>query len=268
VTASTPRSPQQWWGAYDLPENQQGCWRLGPLTLWIQHLSSEWRVAYLQGDENDATLSMDIGKPMDEVEDIPDTRSYCFSQAMGSIRLHPALPDRSVVAKPAKPLYVFPGEQVTLYMIFPIWVRIEVGESARLLQQIACYRLSDTWFGPNTREGDLCYASRTFGRLHLEEVPTRAHRVITAVTIRNRATDALLLERLNVPLPSLTLFCDSSDMLWTNALLLERLEGQGMANLEIQRRPVPQVGDVKLLTGPRQVEHRNLLVRAFSSFLT
>src|SRR5690349_7265587 len=124
-----------WWGPFQIPVNTQGRWRIGPLSLWIQHAANEWRVAHeLLEDSPDHPVEMALsGRP----EPLPETASlnrFVFSRGIDTLRLQPTLPDRSVVTKPDKPLSVFPGEQATLYISFPLWVRVEAGEPARVLQ--------------------------------------------------------------------------------------------------------------------------------------
>lgn len=232
-------------------------------------MAQEWRLArHAGGQGTDYGAQMQV--PMAQTcldDDAQQISRFCFSHECSTIRVMPVLSDRPVVVKPDKPLYVFSGEETTLYLAFPLWIRVEIGEPRRLLQEFPTVALSDTWFGPNTREGELCYAGKTFGRLHLSDLPLRPYRVITAVRIRNKAPDSLYLERLNINLPMLSLYRDAQDVLWTNALTLERQEGQGMAALEIERKPPVQAEQPQFITGSRQIEHRNLLVRAFSSFL-
>lgn len=184
-----------------------------------------------------------------------------------NVRLSAALPDRSVITKPEQPLYVFPNEQITLYLSFPLWVRVEVGDPPRALQEVPVFRLSDTWFGDNTREGELCYASRSFGRLDVDKINRRAYRALSAVVVRNRGSDPLFLERINTPCPLLSLYEDNVGQLWTNTQIFERTEGQTLASLEIDKRAPSAAKGAKLVAGPRQVEHRSALVRAFSSII-
>jgi len=49
-----------------------------------------------------------------------------------------------------QPLGVPPGEQASVYVSSPLWVRIETGKPAKLLCELPTFRPSDTWFGPNT----------------------------------------------------------------------------------------------------------------------
>lgn len=258
-----------WWGKYLVPAQKQAKWQLGPLSIWLQHLAHEWRLATKSRSEAYEKVVRHEGPSSIETlaADVVPER-YCFSHMCDSVRLIPALPDRPVVTKPDTPLYVYPGEEVTLYLSFPLWLRVEVGEPSRLLREVPSYRLSDTWFGPNTREGEICYASHTAGTVNLADLVRRSYRAATAIVVRNRAATPLYIERLNVNLPFLSLYADSDNMLWTNALVLEHGAGDdGLANLQIDRRAPSEAKNAQFIVGPRQVEHRSALVRAFSSMM-
>lgn len=272
VALSAPANVNRsaWWGKYAVPAQKQAKWQLGPLTIWLQHLAHEWRLATKsRSDAYEKIVRHDGPSAIETLAaDVVPAR-YCFSHMCDSVRLIPALPDRPVVTKPDTPLYVYPGEEVTLYLSFPLWLRVEVGEPSRLLREVPLYRLSDTWFGPNTREGEICYASHTAGTVNLADLVRRSYRAATAIVVRNRATTPLYIERLNVNLPFLSLYADSDNMLWTNALVLEHgAGGDGLANLQIERRAPSEAKNGQFIVGPRQVEHRSALVRAFSSILS
>jgi hypothetical protein len=82
------------------------------------------------------------------------------------------------------PLYVPPAEIATIFVRSPLWLRIEVGDALIALQEVPMLRPSDTWFGPTTMEGELCYASQTYARLNLEKLPIGPHHAGTQVTIQ------------------------------------------------------------------------------------
>jgi hypothetical protein len=257
-----------WWGKYTVPAQKQSKWQLGPLSIWLQHLAHEWRLATKSRPDAYEKIVRHEGPSAIETLSADTVPSrYCFSHMCDTVRLVPALPDRPVVTKPDTPLYVYPNEQVTLYLSFPLWLRMEVGEPSRLLREVPLYRMSDTWFGPNTREGEICYASHTAGSVNLADLARRSYRAATAVVVRNRSNSPLYVERLKINLPNLSLYADSDNMLWTNAMILEHTAGEGLANLQIEHRAPSEAKNPQFIIGPRQVERRSALVRAFSSML-
>src|SRR5439155_1571474 len=111
-------------------------------------------------------------------------------------------------------------------------------------------RLSDTWYGPNTREGELCYSSKTFCRTHLADLPLRPHRVLTPVSIQNNAKDPLLLEQLSLPLPYLSTYVDENGSLWTEEITVVN-EPHHKHNVH-QEKGAPKIaGNAKLVSAAR-----------------
>jgi hypothetical protein len=152
-----------------------------------------------------------------------------------------------------------------VFVSSPLWVRIEVGDPPVKLQEIPIVRPSDTWFGPTTMEGELCYASRTYARLNLENIPVRVHRAITQIIIDNKADTQLLVERLNLPVPFLSLFEASNGFLWTEAVAMIRTRDTGMAAFQIGKRPPEEASAAKLVSEPREKPDQNMVIRAFGA---
>jgi hypothetical protein len=169
-----------------------------------------------------------------------------------------------VVIRPRDPLFLLSGQETVMYLSTPLSLRVQVGEPAALLREVAMLRLSDTWFGPSTREGEICYAGRTHARHDLAEVPRRAHRAITPLKIVNHAASVLPLDRISLPVPLLSVYGAADGRLWTEGVSLQRASDSDMATLKIDRSPPAYAGEVVRLAGPRQPAARGGVVRAFS----
>ena len=57
---------------------------------------------------------------------------------------------------------------LALFVGSPVWIQIAFGEPPRHALEVPSHRPSDTWAGPNTREGIACYASRTAAQVEFE----------------------------------------------------------------------------------------------------
>jgi len=162
----------EWWGRRRVPVGSSGRWRIGPLTLWIQRLDGEWRIAHdSSGDPQDVSLQEELPADAGDLLLMDGVTRYVVAGKSEEIVLSAALADRAVVTSSEKPLGVPPGEQVSVYVSSPLWVRIETGRPAKLLCELPTFRPSDTWFGPNTIDGELCYASRTFRSGRIAQPP-------------------------------------------------------------------------------------------------
>lgn len=267
---------QVWWGAFDFDEDHAGCWNVGPSTLWIYRSSRSWHLIHLASKDSllDAAFIQqprpitETSLALDELPTEARHLRYSFRQTDRRCVLTPTLADRSVVVRPDIPLYILAGEAVTLYVSTPLWMRIEVGLTPRLLHEIPSFRPSDTWFGASTREGELCYSVKTVGRLRLSSLPFRLHRAVTPIHVRNRGSDAMHVDSIQLPVQYLSLHEAENHFLWTEAVTLDREEGGELAAVRLERRPPSEAGPTTLLRGPRLELRANVLVRTFSSIFS
>jgi hypothetical protein len=254
-----------WWGIYELAQDQAGAWRIGPLSLWLRRRPFEWRAAWSTGrDDMDEALSIEVPTASDPPPGAT-TRRYAAGQLTDHVELWPTLMDRPVVVRPEIPLDVLPQEEVTLYMSTPVQVRLRIPETGAAMDEVPSFRPSDTWFGPNTRVGELCYASRIHARLHLDEFRHRPGRATTAVRLRNRTRAGLRLDRFSLPVPSLRVFADAAGRLWTEAVTVEHEGDLAEVQVRLQGGPPDLAGPCAPLTPPRTPPDRNVLVRAFEA---
>ncbi|MCW9023646.1 MAG: hypothetical protein OQK73_03085 [Gammaproteobacteria bacterium] len=266
---NTAQIPSYWWGKFNFDMAQIRQWRIGALTLNVQCLQHEWQVAYEQDrDFDENNVSYEINEIDVFSETLKNTARYIFRETSGLLTVTPLLADRPVISRPNTTFNLTPGEEVKLYVSTPLWLRLGVDNTEEKLAEIAIQRPSDTWFGPSTLEGELCYASTTHCRLNLEEMPHRPHRAITPVIIQNQANTMLAVDRLNVPTPLLSLYASSNGHLWTPTISLVREKDGDMAGLKIDTSaPIEAHGGIQL-SQPRQTGKTDILIRAFNAVFT
>ena len=255
-----------WWGEHRIEHGQAARVRVGPLILTAARLDNEWRLCRdSSGDSSDMSHGVEV--PIEPPELGRTARASRFGCSNGSEKLEllPILPDRPVVTRPEQPITVPPHEQVTVYVGSPLWVRVSDAEHKQTLEELPAFRPSLTWFGPNTREGQLCYGTRTYGRLRLAEVVHYPHRVMTAVSINNGGDKPLLLERLLLPVQRFSVYATASGELWTESATLEREPGEELATLQLGTKPPGQAAGAKQVSKPRETSSQKLLFHAFGS---
>jgi hypothetical protein len=259
-----PREPsERWWTPFAIGPGQTVVLHLGPLTLRLRRHDGEWWLSWEQ-QENDEDSNR--AERILSSQPLPVDRydRFVCGDGEGAAALKPVLADRAIIVKPRQPVYVLPGEETTFYISTPVWIRVEVGEPPRILKDVPVMRLSDTWFGPSTREGELCYAVRTHARSSLHQVSRRPHRAVTPLHIRNRAGTPLPIDEVSLPVPLLSLYGGGDGNLWTEVVSLTRATDSDMASLGVAAGPPPDVAGARLLSGPRTQPEKVGLVRAFS----
>ncbi len=256
----------KWWSPTKLEVGEVRRWRIGPLSLWIQRRQGEWRIGWSQGDDPlDASLEIAAVSSVAELEAAPMLERFVQRDGGGSIGLTAALADRSLVTRPRSPFSLLEGESVQLFMSSPLWLRIVSDPQEQQIREIPFYRPSDTWFGPTTISGELGYAMQTHCRLSLEEVPWRPHRAVTPLIAENRGEGSLLLEKVCVPVPLLTLYRDEEGKLWTQEIVVRReRNGSEAAEMEILPGPPAEARGAQVVSQPRLRPETNHFSRALS----
>jgi hypothetical protein len=254
---------KRWWGSYRIDEGATGCWRLGGLRLWIHHGRREWQVLGRWEAQTSAPM-VQIPCP----EPLPDTgiqHRYGFGAPGKTLRLEVRLPDRPLVWRPAEPFSIAPGEEVVLYLRTPLWVALQFEGAQSVLWEAPVRRLSDTWFGAPTDDGGYAYSADREVLFEVTEAAQDTLHAITPIALRNSANAVLHLERLNLPVPFLSLFASQAGWVWTQRITLERdEEDEELALLRIGKGAPREAGDAEFLNGPRLEGEKHLVFQAFS----
>lgn len=259
-----------WHGHFQIPEETAGFWQIGPMSLWIQHLRGEWRIARETGcDPLSEAIELTLPTEIDSLLNKEIFDRFSAINNSDSVGIMPALADRSIVARPEKPFHIPKGGKATVFVGSPLWFQVSVGSpDSLLLLDKPIFRPSDTWFGPNSREGELCYASRSFLRISLDKLPRRPHRAFTAVNILNCSNTQLDIESLNLPVSQLTLYKDADGQLWTQDVTFERNKDGGFASFRTKSSAPSYANNAVILAEPRQKGVDNMVVRAFSAMFS
>lgn len=276
MNTATPDSKlKAWWHPRKLDAGQLWHCTIGPLSVFVCRQEQEWSLAWEQTED----LAESTHCESESAEQIPEhlvSSRYVFDQSPESFCLRPRLLDRPLVVKTRQPVRIPAKQKTTFYISSPVTVAVLLQKPEPkqksglvqgpelLLEVLPTLRLSDTWFGPSTQEGELCYAARTHARHSREELPLRAHRAVTPVTIENRSSEWLTIDKLSIPLPCLAVYGSPEDALWTDPISLLHTDDNQLANLIVG--PVPE--GLERLSPAQEMAQRNGLVRAFTSIFS
>jgi len=246
---------RQWWGTYQVEAGQSRFWRIGNVIICVDRVTNEWHIASCQAAENDDACNLKI--PFDKL----NFKTFTF-HTQAELELKPVLANLSLASKLERTLYIPGGEEILLYVSSPVWVRVQTGKSRIILAEIPTFILSDTWFGPNTCEGELCYAGHTYCSPHLKDIPSGPDRIISPMLIKNAGVTTLKLENISVPLPYLSVYSDAENFLWTEQLYVYREEDSG-PEVEIAKGPPKALNEITLLTEARKTINNSTGIKQF-----
>jgi len=254
---------RRWWGTYQVEAGQSRFWRIGNVIICVDRVTNEWHIASCQvgsiaglpDQENDESNNFTI--PVEKL----NFKTFTF-HTQAEIELKPVLANLSLASKLERTLYIPGGEDILLYVSSPVWVRVQTGKSKIILDEIPTFVLSDTWFGPNTCEGELCYAGHTYCSPHLKDVPSGPDRIISPMLIKNYGKNPLVLENISVPLPYLSVYSDAENFLWTEQLYVYSEEDSGPA-VEVAKGPPKALNEITLLTEARKEINSSASIKQF-----
>jgi hypothetical protein len=256
----------QWWQSQQLELDACRHYQIGPLHIYLQRQSGQWLLAHEPSSDDGATISQNTALHM-----IPlhlTCQRYLFSQSPADYRLQPRLLDRPVVVKTLQPVNLPPGEHTTFYISSPISVQLVLQSPDIPLQEMMVQRLSDTWFGPSTQLGELCYADKTHARHSRQELPLRPHRAVTPVTIYNKSHNMLSIDKISIPVPFLALYSLPDGNLWTDPVTLQHEGLQALAHFDTGKLSAAQASGAVLLSPARVKAEKHSLFRAFTDIFT
>ncbi len=196
----------------------------GDLSLCVSHHNYEWRTEYSYCKPVVGSAIGQYGKLIME--------RYAINAPGARISLAPRLADRAIVSRPLAPITLLPNSETTVYVGTPLWLDLKIDDI--LIKELSCVILSDTWFGRDTLQGELCYSTSTRARLDAKQLVRDSHKAITPIVISNQGIKSITLERINVPVPFLSLYQEKDGQFTTSTLAIVLEHNVIDAKLEIK----------------------------------
>ncbi len=254
-----------WWGEFTFSLEQQRCWRIGQRAIILKRLENEWNSWSLETDiESDEDIIVGNSDDLCAIDEAKFGR-YLQQGTSDKVLVLPLLADLSVVARPDTPLTLLAGETSRLYVSTPVWFSAQILPKGDRLLDLPFWRPSDSWFGPSTRVGQICYAKYTAARIQLTNIEKRPHRAITPITVVNNHDQPLTIERINVPVTLLHLYADKAHQLWTTGISVHRDRSSDNVELHLDKHAPVEALDSTLISGPRVASEQGILIRSISS---
>jgi hypothetical protein len=221
-----------WWGSFSVAEEQSRYAKIGNVVLCIDHFNEQWNIASYRDEKKQ------------------QSKTIAAHIMQGEIVLKPALPNRALLFKLERPLFLPAKSNMNLYTSTPVFIRVEIGTPPIPLEEIPSEILCETWFGDTTLDGEICFAASTFASPRLEELARDVTHVITPIAVVNHSNENVLLKQVQIPCPTLSVFNDSQNRLWTEQLNLN-FEHDGEEDTLIINGPPNGSKDFSKLSFPR-----------------
>ncbi|MFL0799497.1 MAG: hypothetical protein K6L80_03530 [Agarilytica sp.] len=258
---------ERWWGDFHFNEEETKEWVLGDRRFVIHRSSGEWKTWNIETPEESGEYVFKHSALQASAE-LPDHTTlgrYLQHETSEQISVRPMMADRSMVIRPSVPLQILAEERICLYISTPLWFNVKTCPNDVTIMDVPFWRPSDSWFGPSTMSGEFCYAKYTDARVNITQLEQRPHRAITPIHVINKRNEALIVERLSIPVPLLHLFSDDKHHLWTEEITLTRESDGDMAKLQLDKVAPPHASNPTLVSKPRTESEKNIVFRTLNS---
>lgn len=255
---------ETWWGGRELALGQEFRIEIGCLDMYVRRGPREWELSHrrpAQAREEEFACALTQGERRADEEYVKER--FVFAQTQPVFEIKPLLADRAMVARPISPVYLPGREGVVFYVSTPLWLGLSVHQEREDLAQLPILRPSDTWFGPNTRLGEFCYAAQTHMRTQLDDLTPSPYKAVTAVSITNTNRQAILIRRLSLPVQYLSLWATRAGQHWSQSVNMEINAGGQGAALGFDPPP-PEAGATRQVAQPRGAPGKTM-VRSLTS---
>lgn len=222
-----------WWGTLAADTDTRMQLKCADLSLDLTLRPNDWLVQYeWQTNVIQPLAALRYINAEEALASLEKQQRFVFASPPSQLVIQPILADRPIVCRPIVSVMILPKEEISLYVSLPLWMQLYISDRDKPLLDIPTAHISDTWFGPNSREGEMSYVSRASEQLEVTPSDKHGMRATMEVKILNLSDEVVTLDKISVPTPNLDLYVDAIGRFWTRRITLTR-EGNEVASLTI-----------------------------------
>ncbi|EKE85268.1 hypothetical protein [Idiomarina xiamenensis] len=155
-----------------------------------------------------------------EPEQFDDMLRWVPGKQQHQLHIKPVLPHLPVVVKPTRGIAIPGNSRAQFYTAIPMSLQLFINPAMphsepEPVYEMATEPLQQTWFGLNTREGEVCFASADYLRLSPELLDVAAHHVLMELRVVNKESRTLRIDKLNIPVMYLPIYQLSNQQYWS-----------------------------------------------------
>jgi hypothetical protein len=284
-----------WWGRHRLPPDRADLWAIGSLQILVEHFEASWRLHWRHVAETPVKSSTDaaarrtlgisreqvaqfLGNPRPASAISPHFGAKVHSVTIPSsnpnedLIFSPILPEESLIMSLGAAAVLDPGEKLSMGFQIPLSVRVETvsGQKAsREACEIPLAPMIRTWGGTTPLSGELALTPDT--PLYVErwsDLKPRLDVAGVAVSIINRGSDSVFIDRILIPSSRLSLFHSPQTGFWCDSLVLEPHSDEGgITSISKTERTFPrEAGATTLVMNARQAVSESTAMKGLASF--
>lgn len=237
--------------------------------LYIQRQAQQWLLCQSQIVSPQCSLQnkLHIEHNATIPADTTDAQRWVNAEQESTLRIVPCMADKSLVVQPESTLIIPVGRKPALYLSLPIMYQIFIGQNKKPFHEFFIETMPLTWFGSNTRRGELCYQSKSPVALELTDLPQAPHRVLMELRIHNRDSENLKVEKINLPALYLPIYRVDGEVFWTSPLTIVNEKLTDELSLSYGKGVPGRHQKLELVSQPRLRSEARTFMRALEAII-
>lgn len=191
-------------------------------TFYVQRQSQQWRLLRLAHAQPFCSLqaqvviAQNVEVPVEAVVE----RSWMSGEQESTLRVLPCMTDKNLMLSLETPIVIPAGRRPKFYLQLPIMYQLYIGNAKAPFFEFLIEPLPLSWFGSNTRRGELCYKFHSEVLSEYEQAAPVPHRALLELRLCNRDGEHLSIDKLNIPAQYLPIYRVDGRQFWTTALTI------------------------------------------------
>lgn len=238
-------------------------------TLYIQRQPHQWQLSRVPLQHAYCLLGSELA--LNHAVTVPADaellQRWTSGEQESTLRIVPAMAENNLVTQLGQPLIIPAGRRPKFYLSLPLKYQLYIGNGKQPFYEFFIEKLPLTWFGSNTRRGELCYQFATeiapAPEVHLQ-VP---HRVVLELRLCNRDSEHLLIDKINLPAQHLPVYRVDGMSFWTTALTITNEKLTDELSLHYSKTVPCRHDLLQLISEPRVRSEARTILRALEAII-
>lgn len=238
-------------------------------TLYIQRQPQQWLLSQVPRENPYCALSSEL--EIDHRVTVPVAakvvQRWTSGEQESTLRIVPAMADKNMVVQLGQPMLIPGGRRPKFYLSLPLMYQLYIGNGKQPFYEFFIENLPLTWFGTNTRRGELCYQFNSEIEHELNASAPLPHRAVLELRLCNRDSEHLSIDKINLPAPYLPVYRVDGKVYWTSALTITNEKLTDELSLHYGKTVPCRHELLQLVSEPRLRSEARTILRALEAII-
>ena len=237
--------------------------------LYLQRQQQHWQLARVALDHPHCALAaeLDITRSVTVPAHAEPVQRWTSGEQESTLRIVPAMADKNLVTQLGQPMMIPAGRRPKFYLSLPLMYQLYIGNGKQPFYEFFVEKLPLTWFGSNTRRGELCYQFFSDIAQEIETSTQVPHRAILEVRLCNRDGDNLMVDKINLPAQYLPVYRVDGKAFWTTTLSITNEKLTDELSLHYSKTVPGRHELLQLISEPRLRSEARTILRALEAII-